>query len=341
MASTASTAHDIRKRAREALDKGTWQQIDLADRAGIDPSQLSRFLRRSDDRGLSPARLDALSLVLDGRPPSADHAPLPFEHARSLAQKLHDGRLALFAGAGLSHLAPHRTSRTRRLPLWLGLAARMAEAWGDRDAARIFPDPFDLFDHIQYGSSRERLEEVVRDTLDDRLHVPSFAHMLLRNLPWSCVLTTNYDSLLHQALSEKAVSREEDYARLHPTEVPRLFQLHGTLAHPHTLTRDDHRSWAGRHPRAIDHLRDRLRGHDILFVGHSVLDSHLADLFARLAQWTEGSTAYAWMWRAPEAQIALARRRDHLDAVLLRSEEEVESAFAQVHDELTKLGRST
>lgn len=339
MVPSPSVARDIRKRVHEALSQREWRQIDLAERAGIDPSQFSRFLRRTDGFGLSPARLAILTQVLDAGPPTGNQAPLPPAHPRVLAEKLRDGRLALFVGFGLSHLAVHRESRTRRLPLWAALAPRVAEAWGDRAAADVFPDPFDLFDHILHGSSRERLEAAVRRALDDRPYAPSFTHIMLRELPWSVVLTTGYDSLLEQALVERAISRENEFAQLAPADTPRLFQLHGTLADPHTLTRQDHRSWPTRHPRTIAHLRERLRGQSILFIGHSVLDSHLADLFSRLRDWTGGAEAYAWMWRAPEPHIALAHRRDRLDAVSLRTEEEFEAALGQVLDEFKTLSR--
>jgi transcriptional regulator with XRE-family HTH domain len=341
MPNAPSAAHDIRKRVREAVAAGIWQQIELAERAGIDASHFSRFLRRSDERGLSAARLHALAQVLDAGPQTGEQAPLPPAHVRALAEKLRDGQLALFVGFGLSHLAPHRESRAQRLPLWPALAARVAKAWGDREAASVFPDPLDLFDHILYASSRDRLEEAVRHALDDRSHVPAFTHMLLRELPWSAVLTTSYDGLLQQELVEKAISSEEEYARLKPGDAPRLFQLHGTLANPHTLTREDHRSWPTRHPRAMAYLRERLHHQSILFIGHSVLDSHLADLVAQLRDWTDDAAVYAWMWRAPEAHLALARRRDHMEAVSLRTEEEFEAAIGQVLDELKRLRHAT
>jgi hypothetical protein len=55
---------------QEALAEQTWQQIDRAERAGINPSQFSGFLRRRDDRGLSTAGLDVLNQVLDAGPPT-------------------------------------------------------------------------------------------------------------------------------------------------------------------------------------------------------------------------------------------------------------------------------
>jgi SIR2-like domain len=339
---TKTNVRAIRELVKKALADGAWRQLALADQAEIDTGQLSRFLQRTDDRGLSAAKLAALQRILDGGPPSVDRSPLPAEHAHRLAQKLDDGQLVLFAGPGLSHLAPHRTSRTRRLPLWSELADRVAEAWGERSAAQVFPDPFDLFDHILYHGGRTRLEQVVRQALDDRPYGLSLAHVTLRGLPWSAVLTTGYDGLLQQSLTEKPLSNEEDYTGVRAADPPRLFQLHGTLADPHTLTRDDHRSWSRNHPQAMAHLRDLLQHQTVLFVGYSLVDRPVSDLFASIREWTHEheKLSHAWMWRAPPAHLDLMRRRDQIDAVSFRSEDDYEIAFARVFEELKKIRRA-
>jgi hypothetical protein len=53
-----------------------------------------------------------------------------------LAQKLADGQLALFVGAGLSRQATARDGSARRLPLWKELAEQVAKAPGAARAAR-------------------------------------------------------------------------------------------------------------------------------------------------------------------------------------------------------------
>lgn len=340
-----SHAQEVRERLRKGIANGDWQQAMLAERADIDTAQLSRFLKRRDDRGLSSAKLEILERVLDGGSlvvPTA--SPLPPEHAKALAQKLHDGQLSLFAGAGLSHLAPHRTNKTRRLPLWSQLAERVAEACGHVEDAQTFPDPLDLFDYIIHdGGGRPRLEQVVRDALDDKSYVPSSAHIALRQLPWSAVLTTNYEGLLQQTLSEKPVICEDDYFRLREANPPKLFHLHGSLANPHTLTRDDYRSWADKHPRAITHLRGLLQRQTVLFVGYSLSDRHLDDLFALIRAWTHESekVTYSWMWRPAQAHMELVRRRDRMDVVSFQTEEQYEAAFLQIFGEWQKLKAAT
>lgn len=336
------SAKDVRRRVRDELAAGTWRQIELADRAAIDPSQLSRFLQRQDDRGLSPAALHALHQLLEGGPATDGRLPLPPLHAAALAGKLLRGELVLFAGAGFSHQAVHRESRTRRLPLWPQLASRVAEAWGHEDAAAFFPDPFDLLDYILHTEGRARLEQIVQRVLDDRSFGLSLGHVLLDQLPWSAVVTTNHDGLLRQSLAEKPIAREADYDRLEAADPPRLFQLRGTLAEPHTLTRDDHRRWAAAHPRAAAHLRHLVQRKSVLFIGCSPLDPSLTELFASMREWTKGREdwGYAWMWRASPAHVDLVRRRDGIDALTFRGEEEYEIAFAQVIDTLKALRNS-
>jgi hypothetical protein len=88
--------------------------------------------------------------------------PLPTQHVETLAQKLSDGQLAVFVGAGLSHLAPPNDGSARRLPLWRELTDQVAKACRI-DSANFDHDPLDVFDAIVHGDSRGALEEAVRE----------------------------------------------------------------------------------------------------------------------------------------------------------------------------------
>ena len=114
---------------------------------------------------------------------------LPPDHARQLAQRLLDGHLALFVGAGISRLATRRDGDVQRLPLWKNLALLVAERCNE-DLAAYRDDPLELFDAIVYGQELAVLERAVREILDDRPFDPSEAHRALASLPWSAVLTT-------------------------------------------------------------------------------------------------------------------------------------------------------
>lgn len=126
------------------------------------------------------------------RPIRSMAPPLPAAQARHLAQRLMDGQLALFVGAGLSHLA--RTASGRRLPLWAELAQQVAERCHEDPVC--YRDVLDLFDAIAFGQERGTLERAVRELLDDREFEPSPAHRVMAPLPWAAVLSTNYDGLL-------------------------------------------------------------------------------------------------------------------------------------------------
>jgi len=159
----------------------------------------------------------------------AEDGPLPDAHARILADKLVDGQIALFVGAGLSHLCKAKDGSDRRLPLWNGLAEQVADAC--HEDIESYRDILDLFDAIEYGQSRLELEEAVRQALGDSGFEPSEAHQKLNELPWLWVITTNYDSLLKRSMNEEPVCEERDYDRLQrpPERRPKLFHIHGTL----------------------------------------------------------------------------------------------------------------
>jgi NAD-dependent SIR2 family protein deacetylase len=270
--------------------------------------------------------------------------PLLDQHARVLAQKLADGQLALFVGAGLSRQAIAKDGSGRRLPLWKELAeqvARTCHEYLDAYGGNIL----DLFDAIELGQSRFTLEEAVRAALDDEAFDPSPAHQALAELSWAAVYTTNYDGLLGQVLNADPVFEEEQYDRLQRSadKQPQLFHVHGTLAKPHTLTREDYRLWPEKHPRAFRDLEQVILNKTVLFVGYSLSDPHLADgMLPTVRKITGGreKRLYAWMWKTPQNQIQLLDRRDKIEAISIQRDEDWAAAFRQVEDALREVRRA-
>ena len=269
--------------------------------------------------------------------------PLDSDLAHSLAQKLLDGQLVLFAGAGLSHLALAKDGSDRRIPLWAGLAQTVAERFG------FSPDdfsgsPLDLFDAVIHAHSRGELEQAVTAALADREFELSPAHHALAELPWRTVVTTNYDALLCRSLKETYPIMDEDgYDRLRECKI---IQVHGSLPQPHTLTRDDYRLWADRNPRAAHALRDFVLNSTLLFVGYSLSDPHLDETLALVREWTQGreKRQFGLFWQIPTAKQALLDRRDKITAASIDSPEEWHNAFRQIKAELDRLkvdGHST
>jgi SIR2-like domain/NACHT domain len=271
--------------------------------------------------------------------------PLPDQHAKILAQKLADGQLALFVGAGLSRQAIVKDGSGRRLPLWKELAEQVAKARHE-DLEAYGGNILDLFDAIELGQSRFTLEQAVRAVLDDAAFDPSPAHRALAELPWAAVYTTNYDGLLGRMLNADPVFEEEQYDRLQLSadRRPRLFHVHGTLAKPHTLTREDYRLWPEKHPRAFRDLEHVILNKTVLFVGYSLSDPHLADgVLPTVRKITAGreKRLYAWMWKTPQNQVQLLDRRDKIKAIPIQGDEDWAAAFRQVADALGKVERAS
>jgi hypothetical protein len=268
---------------------------------------------------------------------------LPEQHAAILAQKLAGGQLALFVGAGLSRQAIAKDGSGRRLPLWEELAKQVADACYD-NLDTYSGGILDLFDAIALRQSRFTLEEAVRTALDDSAYEPSPAHRALAELPWAAVYTTNYDGLLGQVLKVDPVFEEDQYDRQQLSadkKRPRLFHVHGTLAKPHTLTREDYRLWSQKHPRAYRDLEQVVLNKTVLFVGYSLSDPHLADGILPMVHEITADRKkrlYAWMWKTSQNQVQLLDRRDNIEAISIEGDEDWANAFRELATALASEG---
>lgn len=260
--------------------------------------------------------------------------PLPERHARILAEKLRDGQLVLFVGAGLSYLCPRNDGKKGRLPLWKSLQDEVARL-AHLDASQ-FRDALDIFDYVESAEDRGTLERHLQACLDDRSYDPSPAHLGLKELPWHQIVTTNYDALLARLLDEVPIAEERDFDRLSAKPRPRLIHLHGTLQRPHTLTKDDYRLWQQRHPRAFHHLKELLLTKTLLFVGFSLTDPNIDHILAVVRSITKQreKRVYAWMWRSNEMEKRLLDKRYKIEVVSIEQADDWATAFGQLEEVL-------
>ena len=261
--------------------------------------------------------------------------PLPPDFARTLAQKLRDGQLVLFSGAGLSMQAQARDGSDRRIPSWDGLLQRIAARFGEHmDDYR--DEPLGLFDAIIADHGRPAAEQAVRDILCDSDFEPGPTHQTMRQLPWHRVCTINYDTLLEQCLNTAPVTCEQEFDRLRqpPGHQPLLFKLHGSLAGMHTLTAQDYQLWPDTHPRAYRFVEDLLLNRTLVFVGYSLSDPHWKALVPLVHRMLGGRTKqlYALVWRAGERRRQNLLRQYAIEAASLENDAEYEAAFRQIAD---------
>lgn len=189
------------------------------------------------------------------------------------------GRCILFVGAGVSYEAG--------LPTSSKLATMLADDVG-------YPNtfPHDLIDISQYYEAKlgravliNRLQEILQKPTQ-----PSETHKLIAALgrKFRLIITTNYDSLLENALADIGypfyiVTEAADLANAPvETEIPTLIKIHGDIdANNIILTRDDYYRYLDKSFRSTlgAVLKAQLATGTFLFVGYSLRDYNFVALF--------------------------------------------------------------
>lgn len=217
-----------------------------------------------------------------------------------LVDRLRQGHLVAFLGAGasLSYNDPH-TGRN-----WLGVpgAGELVRALSTKrayvKADMPFPEATFLLRHRE---GRSAVENFVLEAIDRPAVKPLPAHVILANLPFAAFLTTNYDSLLEQALREArkrphAIVSDSDVPRLRPTNTP-VIKLHGCVSRPASIVaaEDEYRPWAERSPIIDALLKATLANKTILFLGFGLDDWDFREAYHQvklsLGEWAPRSVA--------------------------------------------------
>jgi hypothetical protein len=100
--------------------------------------------------------------------------PLPDQLAQTLAHKLRDDKLVLFAGAGLSMQAKACDGSDRQMPDWNELLAGVAARFG-LVPAHYRMDRLALLDAAEIKPGRAELNLAVREIIADDKFVPGEA----------------------------------------------------------------------------------------------------------------------------------------------------------------------
>ena len=209
------------------------------------------------------------------------------EIPKDLIERIADGRVTAFIGAGLSQGAG--------LPGWPKLLEQMM-AWGkDHHVAFSEDDEKELKSSIQKGELLW-VAEVLRDRLGEFafhqfMHKvfqqskpgPTNAHRLLPAIPFSSVLTTNYDRLLEKAYEDTYKDASfQSFTHLDYPELARairgdefyLLKLHGSIDHIETIVlgSSDYREAMYRNPAYLQFLKTLFSTKTILFLGFGLTD---------------------------------------------------------------------
>lgn len=197
--------------------------------------------------------------------------PLIEKLAQTLWQRDKFGHgVAIMVGAGFSRSGATTYDTDKKLPLWGDLAQKLAVELGESehtDALRLAQMYHDYFGKL-------RLYDLLKNAVEDEIWEPTELYQELLTLPWSEVLTTNWDTLLERASKNihepiyDVVSKQEDLASCHS---PRIVKLHGTINVSSDLifTQEDYRCYPQKYGIFVNFVRQVFVENELCLIGFS------------------------------------------------------------------------
>lgn len=194
-------------------------------------------------------------------------------------QRLEEGDAALFVGAGVSTPAGFVD--------WKTLLREVADDLGlnvDIESDLVAVAQY----HVNAERSRARLDRLIIDEFT-RHAQPTRVHSLIARLPIRTIWTTNYDTLLEEALL--AAGRRPDIKRISENlavSLPRrdavVYKMHGDVSDPSraVLTKEDYETYSATREAFTTTLQADLLGKTFLFLGFSFTDPNLDYVLARI-----------------------------------------------------------
>lgn len=176
---------------------------------------------------------------------------------------------AVFVGAGFSRNAELAGEDTPPPPRWRDLHDAMAQElykdrWQEAPA-----DSLRLADEFRIYFGQTALTEFLHKQIADVSWKPGELHRVLMALPWSEILTTNYDTLLERAsYKHRAVRDESDLGQIRGA---RVIKLHGSIdSNTHLiLSEDDFRTYPVKHAAFVNTARQIFLENELCLLGFS------------------------------------------------------------------------
>lgn len=176
---------------------------------------------------------------------------------------------AVMVGAGFSRCAGVTGDKSKKLPLWFDLSKALNKELNSSDS-----DPLRIAEEYSAYFGRQALDDLLKKEVNDAAWEPSDLHNQLLELPWSEVLTTNWDTLLEKASQKthsrfySVVNRQE---QLSSEYSPRIVKLHGTLNVTNELifTQEDYRTYPQKQAAFVNFARQVFIENELCLVGFS------------------------------------------------------------------------
>ena len=181
---------------------------------------------------------------------------------------------AVFVGAGFSRNAVLPAPNSPKPPLWSDFSRIMGESLyqGSKDATS---DPLRLAQEYKATLGSTALDSLIYDLVRDEEWLPGQLHSRLVSLPWTDILTTNWDTLLERAA--RVTDREETYdavttiGDIPRTRSPRIVKVHGSMPsnRPFIFTEEDYRTYPRDFAPFVNLVQQVLMENELCLIGFS------------------------------------------------------------------------
>lgn len=206
-------------------------------------------------------------------------------HLKKIINANNENRLAVFVGSGISLSS---NSDSVKLPLWGDLIQSMKvelDLDGENDYLKVAQLYFLEFGESIYYS---KIKSFFPDSIP-----PSEIHKLIFELMPQCVITTNWDSILEDAIDESGalysvISSDKDLVKA--TNLKKLIKMHGDFkSHNIVFKEDDYLNYTHNFPLIESYIKSILSTHTIIFIGYSYNDINLKHIM----KWIQNHSDYS------------------------------------------------
>lgn len=199
---------------------------------------------------------------------------------------------AIMVGAGFSRCSGSHVGGAKKLPLWFDFANKLARELDENNKDLAKADPLRLAEEYRAFFGQAALNSLIKSEIEDDAWTPGVLHSRLLSLPWSEVMTTNWDTLLERAAVNvhspvySVVAKQSDlsYARS-----PRIVKLHGSIGVTEKLifAQEDYRRYPQEFAAFVNFARQTFIENELCLIGFSGDDPN----FLQWAGWVRDNLA--------------------------------------------------
>ena len=181
---------------------------------------------------------------------------------------------AILVGAGLSKNARRVADDTPEPLVWRELRDKMIERLYRHNPKAAPSNPLRIAEEYRTYFGQAGLDDFIRTSFPNKSWTPGALHTDLLALPWTDVLTTNWDTLLERA-TENTVDYSYEVVRsesdLTYAKSPRIVKLHGTIGDPGPLifAEEDYRTYPTKYAAFVNFARQVFIENELCLVGFS------------------------------------------------------------------------